>query len=385
MIYADYAATTPMSGRAAEMLARAAGTLYGNPSSLHSFGQEARDAVEKARTQCAALIHAHPGEIVFTSGGTESDNTALRGTDPERLIVSAIEHPAVLRTAEALAAAGTEVRILPVEPDGAVSSDTLEEMLAELPEKRTLVSVMFANNETGVIQPVKKLAEITHRYGGLFHCDAVQGTGHVPVYADEIGCDLLSVSAHKMHGPKGIGFLYVRDGVTLKPILTGGGQEQGLRSGTESVPLIAAFGEACEEAAQCMAEEAVRVRRMRDRIEEELLRLPDVRRNGRLHGRLPGRLPGICSLAFGGVGGEALTLMCDLMGLAVSSGSACHAGDERPSHVLTAMGIDGHYLTSSLRISIGRFTAEDDCAGIVSCVTEAVRTIRDMSRDESCG
>ena len=374
MIYADYAASAPMSPRAMKVLTDAMGRLYANPSSLHTAGQEAAEAVEKARGQCAALIRANPDEIIFTSGGTESDNLALRGVNAGRIIVSAIEHPAVLRTAEDLALSGTEVLTLPVKSSGAADPEELRTLLESLPEKRTLVSVMFANNETGVIQPVRELAEVTHRYGGLFHCDAVQGTGHVPVDVKELGCDLLSASAHKLCGPKGIGLLYVRRGTELHPVLTGGGQETGLRSGTESVPLIAAFGEACEEAGERMTEESLRLEKLRGRIEEELLSLPDTVRNGQ-----GDRLPGICNLSFGGIGGEALSLMCDLRGLAVSSGSACHAGDERPSHVLTAMGTDLRYLTSALRISVGRFTSEEDIRGITDCISEAVRMLRGMA------
>ena len=373
MIYADYAASAPMSEGALAVLSETARNLYGNPSSLHTAGQEAREAVEKARQQCADLIGASPEEIIFTSGGTESDNLALRGSGRRRLIVSAIEHPAVLRTAEDLAAHGTMLTVLPVNEKGAVSPDDLEAALGES-DIPALVSVMFANNETGMIQPVSRLAETAHCHGALFHCDAVQGTGHVPVDVKSLGCDLLSVSAHKLHGPKGVGLLYVRRGVTPDPVLTGGGQEQGLRSGTECVPLIAAFGEACREAGEVMEEEAVRIARLRDRIEEELLKLPDVRRNGE-----GDRLPGISNLSFGGVGGEALTLMCDLRGLAVSSGSACHAGDERPSHVLSAMNVPARYLTSALRISVGRFTSDEEAAGIVRCVAESVEMLRDMA------
>lgn len=372
MIYADYAATAPMSPRALNALTETARSLYGNPSSLHSTGQAAQEAMETARRQCADLIHADPGRIIFTSGGTESDNLALRGTNPRHVIVSAAEHPAVLRTAEELAKLGARLTVLPVDESGTVRLDALETALAD--HEHALVSVMFANNETGVRQPVKEIGAIAHACGALFHCDAVQGAGHVPVHVNELGCDLLSVSAHKLGGPKGVGFLYVREGVTLNPILTGGGQEKGLRSGTESVPLIVSFGEACAEAAETMAEESRRIGTLRDRIETELLTMDDVRRNG-----TGDRLPGIANLSFGGVGGEALTLMCDMRGLAVSSGSACHAGDERPSHVLTAMGVPERYRTSALRISVGRYTADEDADALTAIVRESVTMLREMN------
>ncbi|MBQ8370488.1 MAG: cysteine desulfurase, partial [Clostridia bacterium] len=306
MIYADYAAASPMTKRALDVFTETARSLYGNPSSLHQYGQDAHDAMEHARRQCADMIHACPDEVVFTSGGTESDNFALRGMHPERIITSAVEHPAVLRTAEDLARRGVRLTVLPVDEGGVVSLCALETALRDA-DGKILVSVMLANNETGVIQPAREIGRLAHAYGALFHCDAVQGAGHVPVDVSEFGCDLMSVSAHKLGGPKGVGFLYVRRGVKLDPILTGGGQEHSLRSGTESVPLIAAFGAACEEASRTMDAESARLSEMRDRIEAELMKLDDVRRNGEGE-----RLPGILNLSFGGVGGEALTLMCDL-------------------------------------------------------------------------
>ncbi len=370
MIYADYAASSPMTPLALKKLTDTARDVYGNPSSLHQAGEDAAEIMENARRQCAALIHAKPEEIIFTSGGTEADNLALRGSGADHIAVSAIEHPAVLRTAEALAEQGKQLTILPVNESGIVP--------AELPTQITssaLVSVMLANNETGIRQPVKEIAALAHERGALFHCDAVQGAGHIPVDVNEIGCDLMSVSAHKLGGPKGIGFLYVREGVCLSPVLTGGGQERGLRSGTESVPLIASFGAACEEAAEKMQEDASRLIRYRDAIERELLKLPDVRVNGE-----GDRLPGICSLSFGGIGGEALTLLCGLRGLCVSSGSACRSGDEHPSHVLSAMNVPERYLTSALRISLGWSTAESDVPALVQCVTESAELLRAMSR-----
>ena len=369
MIYADYAASSPMLPRALDALVRFSGTVYGNPSSLHTFGEEAASVMAQARQKCASLIGAEPDEILFTSGGTEADNLALRGMDWPWIAVSAIEHPAVLRTAEALAERGMPLTVLPADGSGAVPVH-----LPETARSPGLVSLMLANNETGVLQPVKEMAALAHERGALFHCDAVQGAGHIPIDVKALDCDMMSVSAHKLGGPKGVGFLYVRRGVKLNPVLTGGGQEHGLRSGTESVPLIGAFGEACAESMERMEEDALRLARIRDAIEAELLTLPDVRRNG--EGK---RLPGISSLSFGGIGGEALTLMCDLKDLAVSSGSACHAGDERPSHVLTAMNVPERYRSSALRISLGWDTREEDAGGIVRAVRESAETLRGMN------
>lgn len=368
MIYADYAASSPMLPGALETLVRLSAELYGNPSSLHSFGEEAAAVLAEARKKCADMIGAEPDEIIFTSGGTEADNLALRARAYRWIAVSAVEHPAVLRTAEALAEKGIPVFTLPADADGTVAVSLPDEARGE-----GLVSVMLANNETGIIQPVRELAELAHERGALFHCDAVQGAGHIPIDVRRLGVDLMSVSAHKLGGPKGIGFLCVRRGLALNPVLTGGGQEHGLRSGTESVPLIGAFGKACELCRERMAEDSVRLAGIRDRIESALTGLGDVRINGEGE-----RLPGITNLSFGGIGGEALTLMCDVNGLAVSSGSACHAGDERPSHVLEAMGVPERYLTSALRISLGWNTREEEAEEIVSAVTEALRSLRGM-------
>lgn len=368
MIYADYAASSPMLPEALETLARLSAQVYGNPSSLHSFGEEAAAVLDDARRKCAGMIGAEPDEILFTSGGTEADNLALRGAPWKWIAVSAAEHPAVLRTVESLEKQGTTVMILPVNASGET-----EVYLPANASGAGLVSVMLANNETGVIQPVKEMAALAHSRGALFHCDAVQGAGHIPIDVKELGADLMSVSAHKLGGPKGIGFLWIRRGIGLSPVLTGGGQEHGLRSGTESVPLIGSFGEACSQSVIRMNGDGLRLTKLRDRIERELMQLPDVRVNG--EGK---RLPGILNLSFGGVGGEALTLMCDVNGIAVSSGSACHAGDERPSHVLTAMGVPERYVGSALRISLGWNTHEEDADGIISAVTEVVNTIRAM-------
>lgn len=373
MIYADYAATTPLSDRVYDVLCRTSRDVFGNPSSAHSFGRGAAAVVERAREQVAGLLGCDPDEVYFTSGGTEADNHAMRFASAcgsgRTILTSAIEHPAVLRAAEAYAA-----RVLLVSPEasGAVSAEHVREVLSAHPET-ALVSLMYANNETGVIQPVRAAADAAHAAGALFHCDAVQGVGHVIPSVRELGCDLLSVSGHKFHAPKGIGALYIRKEIArdAAPFHYGGGQERGLRSGTLPVPLIAAFGEACAEAAEVMHEDDRRVRLLRDRIAEELLTIPDSVRIGGGE-----TMPGILNIAFAGTYGENLMLLCDLRGVCLSTGSACHAGDDTPSHVLTAMGVPEEYLTSSVRISIGRYTTEEEAERIAGVIRECVALAR---------
>jgi len=369
VIYADYAATTPLSDRVYDVLCRTSRDLFGNPSSAHAFGREAAAAVDRAREQTAALLGCDPDEVYFTSGGTESDNHALRCAAGRTAVVSAIEHPAVRNSAEN--AAG---KVCPVPPDrnGCVSADRIAYVLHEEPDT-AIVSLMYANNETGVIQPVRAAAAAAHSAGALFHCDAVQGAGHVMPSVRELGCDLLSVSGHKFHAPKGIGALYIRKEIArdIEPFHCGGGQERGLRSGTLPVPLIAAFGEACAEAMERRTEDDRRVRKLRDCMASELLTIPDSIRIGGGE-----TMPGILNLAFAGTYGENLMLLCDLRGVCLSTGSACHAGDDTPSHVLAAMGVPEEYLTSSLRISIGRYTSEEDAGRIADTVRACVKLAR---------
>ncbi len=366
MLYADYAATTPTSPRALDVFLRTSRETFGNPSSAHAAGRDAADVTEHARERVARMLGCDPGEVFFTSGGTESDNLALSTAAGQTILTSAIEHPAVLNTASAVA--GEVLTVRPSE-NGAVDPEDFRTVLAGRPDV-SLVSLMYANNETGVIQPVRAAAEAAHRAGALFHCDAVQGAGHTMPSVRELECDLLSVSGHKFHAPKGIGALYIRKEILpqVRPILHGGGQERGLRSGTLPVPLIAAFGEACDEAAERRAEDDRRVRLLRDFIEAELCKLPGSRVLGGGE-----RMPGILNIAFAGTYGENLMLLCDLRGVCLSTGSACHAGDDTPSHVLAAMDVPAEYLTSSIRISVGRYTTEADAAEIVRTVRETVR------------
>lgn len=368
-VYADYAATAPLSERVYDVLCRVSRDVFGNPSSAHSFGREAAAVVERAREQAAALLGCEPGEVYFTSGGTEADNLAVRSAAGGTILTSAIEHPAVLNSANAYAR--KVIAVLP-ESSGAVAADRLREETEAL-SGVSLVSLMYANNETGVIQPVREAAAAAHRAGALFHCDAVQGAGHVMPSVRELGCDMLSVSGHKFHAPKGIGALYIRKEIldSIDPLLYGGGQERGMRSGTLPVPLIAAFGEACLEARETMAEHDRRVRKLRDQIEAELCTIPDSLVIGRGE-----RMPGVLNIAFAGTYGENLMLLCDMRGVYLSTGSACHAGDDTPSHVLRAMEVPDEYLTSSVRISIGRYTTEEDAERIVEAVRDCVRLVR---------
>ncbi len=378
-VYADYAASAPVSETALAVFAETA-RICGNPSSGHEAGQAAAEAVESARGKVAELIGASPEEIFFTSGGTESDNWAVfsgfrlacrRRERPPVIAVSAIEHDAVYKAASAAVSVrdGGSLAILPVSADG----------VAEVPDEKevpdcALISVMTANNETGVIQPIGAWAAAAARRGALFHTDAVQAAGHIPVDVRRIGTDLLSLSAHKLHGPAGIGALYIRKEIAedFPPLFYGGGQERGKRPGTVPAALIAAFGAAAEESRLLMERERVRCASLRDRIEAELLKIPGSVRNGEGE-----RLPGICSISFRGVGGEAAALLCGLNGVMLSSGSACHAGSEKPSRVLLAMTGDAKRASSALRISVGRGFEEDDAEAVIRTVTDVVRQIRE--------
>ena len=378
-IYADHAATSPMTPRVLAVLTETAAEVWGNPSSLHGSGRAAKEAVEAAREKTAALLGCLPEEVVFTSGGTESDNWAIteglaegvhRGL-PEKIVTTAIEHPAVLEPVKAMERRGVRAVRIGCGGDGRIRLDELEK---ELAYGAALVSVMAANNETGVIQPIPEAVRIVRRLspGTLFHCDAVQAAGHVRLNVKELDVDLVSVSGHKLCAPKGIGALYIRKETGLKPYLRGGGQEGGLRSGTEAVPLIAAFGEACAEAAETLDAEAARLTALRDRIYAELL----AEKGAVELGERRYKMPGTVDIAFENVGGEALMLLCDLLGLELSTGSACHAGSEEPSHVLTARGVGSAFVKSAIRISLGRSSGEREACEAVRIVKQALNLIR---------
>jgi cysteine desulfurase len=381
-IYFDNAATSPLDPRVAEAMRPWLGQRWGNPSSLYTEGREARQAVDAARRQVASLLGAEPGELVFTSGGTESDNLAIAGVmvaaglQGSHLITSAIEHPAVLECAGWLERCGAEWTRLPVDGDGLVDPDALRRALR--PNTR-LVSVMAANNVVSTIQPIRELGAIARQHGALFHTDAVQAVGKLALDVRKLPIDLLSLSGHKLHGPQGIGALFVRDGIRLEPVVRGGGQERGLRSGTENVAGIVGLGRAAELAAADTAEEAARLVQLRDHLIDTVFEtIP----NAYLVGDRYRRLPGHVCLGFAGLEGEAIRLLLglDQQGISLSSGSACsatHAG--RPSHVLEAMGYDPLRARGSLRISLGRFNTRDEVDRFLQILPAAVAALRPMS------
>ena len=373
-IYFDHSATTPLDPRVLEAMAPFLGGAFGNPSSLHHEGRVARAAIDGARAQVASLIGAEPEEIVFTASGTEADNLALIGAvraggRPGHVVTSTIEHAAILETCKFLASAGTKITHLPVDADGLVRPDSL---LRALQSNVTLVSIMAANNVVGTLQPTEELAHLTKLHGVLFHTDAVQAGGKISLDVNRLNVDLLSLSAHKLHGPKGIGALYVRKGVKLTPIVYGGGHERGLRSATENVAGIVGFGAAAEIARQELVEEASRLAGFRDHIAGELRRLFP---NSYLFGHPTQRLPGHLSFGFRGQErelGKLLTAL-DQAGVALSAGSACsahHSGE--PSGVLLAMGYDAESARGLIRVTLGRFNTQTEIDRFLQALSAAV-------------
>ncbi len=360
-IYFDHSATTPLDPRVVEAMLPFYGVNFGNPSSLHWAGQQAKQAIDEGRRQVAELFHASPDEITFTASGTESDNMVLVGVASQykpqdcQIITSSFEHPAILETCKYLEKLGSEISYLPVSAEGIVEPESLK---AALRPNTRLVSVMAANNVVGTLQPIAELAQIAKAHGALFHTDAVQAVGKIPLHTDVMPVDFLSLSAHKLHGPKGIGALYIRKGVKIEPLVHGGGQERGIRSATENVAAIAGLGKAAEIAGTEMSSEASRLVRLRDRI---ILAIQAEIPNAYLIGHRYKRLPGHICLGFAGQEGEAIKLMLSLNdeGIAISTGSACsshHAG--QPSYILMAMGMDPVRARGSLRITLGRFNTE---------------------------
>ena len=383
-MYLDNSATTAMAAEVIEAMLPYFADEMGNAQSVHSFGQRAKAAVEKARREVAALINAAPGEIVFLSGGTEADNLALRGIAEahgdfgRHIITTKIEHPAVLATCEALEAAGYRVTYLPVSRNGIVSIDDIRQALSD---DTILISVMLANNETGTIQPIAEIAGVAAeaRARGLdhlhFHTDAVQAVGKIPVDVKRLGVDLLSLSGHKFHGPKGIGALYVRKGTRLGKLLYGGHHERDRRAGTENVPGIVGLGRAAELARTHFDERMNRMRELRDYLEQEVIsRFPGVRVNGDKQQRVPN----VSNMSFDGVDGESLLISLDLKGIAVSTGSACASGSLEPSHVLQALGLTRQEVRGSLRFSLGAFNTRGEIDYAVSVLAETVTRLREM-------
>ncbi len=380
MIYADNAATTQVSQRVLQKMLPWLSQHYGNPSSIYGIGREGRAALEEARAQVARGLNAQPGEVFFTACGTESDNWAIKGIahalrpkGKRHIITTAIEHHAVLHACATLEKEGFSVTYLPVDRDGLVSVNAVERALG--PET-ALVTVMFANNEIGTIQPVAEIGALCRRKGVLFHTDAVQAVGHLPIDVEAMNIDLLSLSAHKFHGPKGVGALYIRRGIPFPvTLLDGGGQERGRRAGTENVAGIVGMGEALAEALENLPEKTSRVTAMRDRLIAELTKLPKTRLNGHPDRRLPGN----CNLSFEGVEGEALLLLLDNHDICASSGSACTSGSLDPSHVLLAIGLPHEVAHGSLRLSIGDQNTPDEMEEIIRVVPQVVARLRDMS------
>lgn len=378
-IYLDNAATTAVSPEVLETMLPYFTECFGNPSSIHGTGREAAKAVAAARKQVAAAIGAQPQEIYFTAGGSESDNWAIKGTafakknKGNHIITSAIEHHAVLHTCKWLEKQGFEVTYLPVDENGLVSPADVEKAITD---RTILITVMAANNEIGTVEPIAEIGRIAHEHGIVFHTDAVQAIGAIPIDVNEMNIDMLSMSGHKFHGPKGIGVLYVRKGVRLDTLIQGGAQERGQRAGTENLAGIVGIGKAIELAARNLTENAARMTALRDKLINGILKeIPDVRLNGHPTKRLPNN----CNVSIRYVEGEALLLRLDLAGIAGSSGSACTSGSLDPSHVLLAIGLPHEIAHGSLRLSLGTDTTEEQIDEVLRVLPGIVSDLRAMS------
>ena len=378
-IYLDYAATTPVHPEVVKAMLPYFSDAFGNPSSIHSYGQEAKDAIEEARNKVAALIGAGSDEVVFTSGGTEADNLAIKGVvfanekKGNHIITSPIEHHAVIETARFLERRGFRVTYLPVDGYGLVDPDDVKKAITD---KTILISVMYANNEVGTIQPIAEIGRIAREAEIYFHTDAVQAVGHIPADVNELGVDLLSMSAHKLYGPKGVGALYIRKGSRLTPFMHGGEQEQERRAGTHNVPGIVGFGRAAELARQGMGEEAKRLISLRDRLINGLLERID---RTSLNGHPLNRLPNNINVSIEFAEGESTIMNLDLEGICASTGSACSSFTIEPSHVLAALGIPLEKARCSLRFSLGRWTTDEDTGRVLEVLPRIVAKLRAMS------
>lgn len=378
-IYLDNAATTAVAPEVLETMLPYFTEVYGNPSSIHATGRTAHKAVDQARRQVATAIGAQPQEIYFTAGGSESDNWAIKGTalaqqrKGNHIITSAIEHHAVLHTCAWLEKHGFEVTYLPVDEFGRVNPEDVEKAITD---KTILISIMTANNEIGTIQPIREIGAIARAHKILFHTDAVQAVGAIPVNVDEMNVDMLSMSGHKFHGPKGIGALYIRKGVRIDTLIHGGAQERGLRAGTENLPGIVGIGKAIELATANLDENARRITALRDKLMDGILeRIPDARINGHRTQRLPNN----CNVSIRYIEGEAMLLRLDLAGIAASSGSACTSGSLDPSHVLLAIGLPHEIAHGSLRLTLGADTTEKDIDAVLDTLPGIVSDLRAMS------
>lgn len=378
-IYFDHSATTPVDKAVAELSLEHMTEKFGNASSIHRFGREARKAVDEARDKVAALLNAESNEIFFTSGGTEGDNLALKGIafanrkKGNHIITTAIEHHAILHTCEYLEKQGFSVTYLPVDEYGMVR---VEDVANAITDKTILISIMYANNEVGTIQPVKEIGRLARDKGIYFHTDAVQAAGNYPIDVKEANIDLLTLSGHKFHGPKGSGALFVRRGVRIEAIQHGGGHERNMRAGTENVPGIAGLGKAAEIAKNDMETNIARISELRDRIiSEVMVKIPHTKLNGHPTQRLPGN----ANFSFHYIEGESLLLNLDLKGIAASSGSACTSGSLDPSHVLLAMGLSHEVAHGSLRLTLGRGNTTEEVDYLLEVLPEIVQRLRDMS------
>jgi cysteine desulfurase len=390
-VYLDNSATTAVAPEVIEAILPYFSGTFGNAQSVHGFGQEARSALEQARRQVAALIQASPAEVVFVSGGTEADNLAIRGiaeahrASGRHIITSRIEHPAVLAMCEALERRGYQVTYLPVDGKGIVS---LQQLRQAITDETILISIMHANNETGTIQPLEEIAQVVgerralgHRHLHL-HSDAVQSVGKIEVDVKRLGVDLLSLSGHKLHAPKGVGALFMKKGTRLEKLFFGGHHERDRRPGTENVPGIVGLGKACELARLDFAERSRRMRQLRDTFEQQVLQKIN---NVSINGDVERRIPNISNLSFAGLDGESLLIALDLQGIAVSTGSACASGSLEPSHVLTALGLSRERVRGSLRVSLSAYTTDEEIACAVAALQEITGRLRRMLPADAAG
>ena len=384
-VYFDNNATTQVAPEVRDAMLPFLGELYGNPSSMHAFGGEIAKSVDRAREEVARFLNAEPDEIIFTSCATESDNSAIRGTADYfgkdlKVITTAVEHPAVLQPCRRLKALGHEVVEFPVDSLGQIDLAQLEAELTKtsslVPHPSSLVSIMWANNETGVLFPIEKIAEICKAHGAILHTDAVQVAGKIPVDVKKVPVDMLSMSGHKFHAPKGIGIFYVRKGTKLKPFMLGGHQERSRRAGTENVPYIVGLAKACELARLGMAKEAVQLAAMRDRLESGILaKCPNVRVNGDTAHRLPNTL----NVSFEYIEGEAIAYHLSDLGICISTGSACASGSLDPSHVIRAMGVPFTAVHGSVRFSLSRYNTMNEVDYVLDKLPPVIRNLRELS------
>ena len=380
-VYLDYNATTPVAPEVCEAMLPFLREDFGNPSSIHGFGRRSKDALLQSRNTLASFLGASPEEVVFTGSGTEADNVAILGTaasaeegERRHIVASNVEHHAVLDVMRHLQSRGWPVTIVHVDEHGRLTRERLEEALRA---DTLLVSIMYANNETGVVQPIPELAEAAHAVGARFHTDAVQACGKIPVDVDALGVDLLSLSAHKFYGPKGVGALYVRDGTPCAPVFLGGGQERSLRPGTENIPGIVGLAEAVRQVRALLASESERLKRFRDSIQSDALE----RIEGRyVNGIGAERTPNTVNFRFENASGEELVRALDEAGFAVSTGAACDAGASKPSHVLMGMGLEADQVQGTIRVSLGRYTREEEAGAFSDALCEVVENVRRRKR-----